>query len=107
MLRIVICHRLPDRSFQWRGKPLAVCARCTGVLVGQAIGLLAFLHPVAWWLCLLLMLPLLIDWCLQEYFALSSTNIRRVITGILCGFGEVAFAVWGILWLWPKLQTGS
>lgn len=39
----VICHQLPDRSFFLDGLQLPVCARCTGLYLSGAAGL------VAWW----------------------------------------------------------
>ena len=47
----------------------------------------------AWWLCLLALIPLLIDWSAQYWLLFPSTNTRRFITGLLAGYGEVAFAV--------------
>ena len=38
----LVCHQQPERSFHWHGFPLAVCARCTGVYVGIAVGLLLY-----------------------------------------------------------------
>lgn len=35
-----VCHQRPERSFWLFGAPVAVCARCLGVYVGAAIGLL-------------------------------------------------------------------
>ena len=92
-MKIVVCHRLPARSFWWRGKPFPVCARCTGVVFGQVLGLTAFLQVIPWWLCLLALIPLLIDWFAQYWLLFPSTNTRRFITGLLAGYGEVAFAV--------------
>ena len=37
-----ICHQRPDRSFHLDGAQLAVCARCTGLYLGGAIGVLAW-----------------------------------------------------------------
>ena len=34
----VVCHQLPDRSFFLNGRPLPVCARCTGLYLGGMIG---------------------------------------------------------------------
>jgi uncharacterized membrane protein len=34
----MICHQRPERSFSAGALPLPVCARCTGVYVGGAIG---------------------------------------------------------------------
>lgn len=39
----VVCHQLPDRSFHLYGVQLPVCARCTGLYLGGAIGLMAWL----------------------------------------------------------------
>jgi len=36
-----VCHQRPERSFHVRGRPLAVCGRCTGLYVSGALGLLA------------------------------------------------------------------
>lgn len=36
----LICHQRPERSFWIYGMPVAVCARCLGIYVGAAIGLL-------------------------------------------------------------------
>jgi uncharacterized membrane protein len=39
----VICHQLPERSFFWAGQPLPVCARCTGLYVSGALGVVAWI----------------------------------------------------------------
>jgi uncharacterized membrane protein len=39
----VICHQLPDRSFFVNGWQLPVCARCTGLYLSGAAGLLGWL----------------------------------------------------------------
>ncbi|RGF93239.1 DUF2085 domain-containing protein [Ruminococcus sp. AM54-1NS] len=33
------CHQRPDRSFFFHGWQFPVCARCTGVLAGQLVGI--------------------------------------------------------------------
>lgn len=38
----VICHQLPDRSFFLEGRQLPVCARCTGLYMSGAMGLVAW-----------------------------------------------------------------
>jgi len=38
----VVCHQLPERSFHLAGAQLPVCARCTGLYVGAALG-------IVWW----------------------------------------------------------
>ena len=36
----LVCHQRPERSFWLFGAPVAVCARCLGIYIGAAIGLL-------------------------------------------------------------------
>ena len=35
-----VCHRLPERSFTFAGRPLPLCARCSGTYLGALTGLL-------------------------------------------------------------------
>lgn len=82
------CHQRPDRSFFAGGKyQFPVCARCTGVILGYiaAICTVSLSIPVA--LCLLLCGVMFLDWLIQFLAIRSSTNIRRLITGIMGGFG--------------------
>jgi uncharacterized membrane protein len=36
----LVCHQRPDRSFVMFGGSVAVCARCLGIYLGAAVGLL-------------------------------------------------------------------
>ncbi len=36
----LVCHQRPERSFWLFGAPVAVCARCLGIYIGAAVGLL-------------------------------------------------------------------
>ncbi len=96
------CHQLPERSFFYKGKQFPVCARCTGVSIGQFLAViinLCFLlsskkkhgryalgshAPV---ICSGMLSVMGIDWLLQEKNICPSTNRRRLFTGILGGFG--------------------
>jgi uncharacterized membrane protein len=42
MIGGAICHQRPDRSLFWDGHQLPVCARCTGLYVSGAVGLMAW-----------------------------------------------------------------
>lgn len=88
----VPCHRRPDRSFSWRGRQFPVCARCTGIAAGyvSVIVFAAFgvpAHAVA--LGLLLNLPAALDGGTQALGWRRSNNALRLVTGILCGAGQV------------------
>jgi uncharacterized membrane protein len=83
------CHQIPDRCFMFRGRPMPFCARCLGCAVGQVIAVVSaimfsFLPYWVYFMCLTIML---IDWYIQEYLGVFSTNIRRLFTGIVGGFG--------------------
>lgn len=82
------CHQLPQRSFFFRGKQFPVCARCTGFYLGQFLALLSvkWLRPPLWVVPLFCGLMLL-DWGVQALKWRESTNIRRLVTGLLCGYG--------------------
>jgi len=81
------CHRIPERSFFFRGRQFPICARCTGILIGYIIGIfyIIFCNKLGYTFELLLMVPMLIDGIGQYKGYFVSTNIRRLITGILGG----------------------
>lgn len=85
--RLAGCHQRPDRSFFINGHQFPVCARCTGVLLGEVLAL--FLYRILS-LCILLLIafcaPMLLDWLIQFLRIRESTNLRRLITGMLCGY---------------------
>lgn len=82
------CHQRPDRSFFFRGHQFPVCARCTGVFIGQIIALILrfFIKPKLV-ICVDMSMILLIDWMIQYLKIKESTNFKRLITGILGGYG--------------------
>lgn len=81
------CHQRPDRSFSIHGKQFPVCARCTGVFAGQLVSLILihFFKP-AFWILALFCIVMLLDWSIQYLKIRESTNLRRLITGSLCGY---------------------
>lgn len=82
------CHHMPERSFFYKGHQFPVCARCTGVFIGQIVAfIVGFFHKVTVKASIILMGIMGIDWGIQAVKIKESTNIRRLITGILGGFG--------------------
>ena len=83
------CHQLPERSFFVRGRQLPVCARCTGVLIGQVSATLMSIiyKPISTIASIVMLAVMGGDWGLQEFNILKSTNCRRFITGVLAGYG--------------------
>jgi uncharacterized membrane protein len=90
------CHRRPDRSFHLRGRPLPLCARCTGILVGYAAGPLLFMGGLQLGLAALVgwCLPLVIDGTGQLQGRWESTNVRRLITGLAFGAAVTQVGCW-------------
>lgn len=83
------CHQIPERSFFIKGHQFPVCARCSGAFLGEIIAILLIILKInvniLWAIILLLIMGL--DWFLQQINWIESNNIRRLITGILGGFG--------------------
>lgn len=93
------CHQRADRSFFYKGHQFPLCARCTGVAIGQimAIGMRFIVTPNLY-LCFAFCLVLLIDWSIQYFRIRESTNPRRFVTGILCGYGMLSIEIELIIW---------
>lgn len=82
------CHQMPERSFFYKGYQFPVCARCTGVIISAIFALIIFIKcklPIK--VCVMMSSVMLIDWSLQYYGIRESTNERRLLTGLIGGFG--------------------
>jgi uncharacterized membrane protein len=75
---------------------MVVCARCFGSTIGHTVAfvLMFFSFLPSWIVSVTLISVMLIDWSLQEFFGVPSNNIRRLVTGLLGGFG-VGSLIWG------------
>lgn len=86
-----MCHQKADRSFFINGNQMPFCSRCTAIWVGLAIGLgfLAFykipLNEKFIFVIIIGLIPIGIDGVGQLIHLWKSTNIIRVITGLLIG----------------------
>lgn len=87
------CHKLPERSFFYKGKQFPICARCTGILVGYILGIIYVISfkSIGFIIEFSLIIPLLIDGGGQYLGWFKSTNTRRLITGILAGIATISF----------------
>ena len=83
------CHQMPERSFFIKGYQFPVCARCTGVVIGQIteIVLICFGLKIGIFVAIALLAIMGIDWFIQHMKWKMSNNIRRLITGICGGIG--------------------
>jgi uncharacterized membrane protein len=105
-LSFMPCHRMRDRSMIVKGKQFPLCFRCMGILLGILLGIpfTWLLFPSLTLLHLLLggalIFPLLVDGFTQKWEWRRSTNMLRLLTGLLCGMGLslgiVLFSQWGV-----------
>lgn len=80
-----------ERSFNYKGYQFPVCARCTGIFIGQIIGIIFMVFGLKlnlFW-SVLFMLPMIIDGTIQLIKIKESNNIRRVITGFIAGIAYI------------------
>lgn len=101
-----LCHSRPDRSLCYQGRYFGLCARCTGM---YASGILTALITLLWGPTLdpqssiflggILLIPGGLDGVTQLILDRESTNILRILTGILLGVGIVLLMNGGFLFL--------
>ena len=102
-----VCHQLPERSFDWMGFPLAVCARCTGIYVGVVAGLLLYPWlrrlenpeaPSRWWL-IGAAIPMALDFGGGWLGLFANTCSSRAATGAGFGLAAAFYIVPGFVWI--------
>ena len=102
------CHQMPERSFSFRGYQFPVCARCTGVAIGNLAAIVMFFIFLPHWLwhvtgCFIMF----IDWFLQYLGLLESSNARRLITGVIGGYAFTSLYGIGLVTLIRALLSVS
>jgi uncharacterized membrane protein len=85
------CHQLPERSFFLKGYQFPICARCTGIIIGELISFVLFLlnYKIEVILCIILLIPLILDGTIQYFTRYISNNIKRFLTGLIFGIGFI------------------
>jgi uncharacterized membrane protein len=83
------CHRIPERSFFFRGKQFPFCARCTGINASFLLIPIFTLNIIVINLAVsfLLMAPAVIDGLTQAFCNRESNNYLRLTTGLMMGLG--------------------
>lgn len=86
---IPLCNGIKSRAPHLWGICFPLCYRCSACLITFVLTLFVCYHkpPKKLFLYILCMIPMIIDGGLQVFFAIESTNIKRVITGALFGYG--------------------
>ncbi|MBO7563299.1 MAG: DUF2085 domain-containing protein [Clostridiales bacterium] len=81
------CHQLESHSFSIGGYQMPLCARCTGILLGDVFGIAMILFGIRlpWLWCALALVVMAMDWGFQYLKMTMSNNPRRLVTGAFCG----------------------
>jgi uncharacterized membrane protein len=77
------CHQRSNRSFNFRGSIVPICARCSGIIVGIVLSTLIKIPKEMYLYTLLLLIPLVVDGFLQLKTDYVSNNVKRFVSGIL------------------------
>lgn len=95
------CHQREDRSFKIKQWQFPICSRCTGVLLGQILGIIIYLFRIRIPIVLdIVFLGLMfLDWFIQYKKIKESTNIRRFITGNLAGIAQMSIIIEVIIYI--------
>jgi uncharacterized membrane protein len=84
------CHRLPDRTMTLLGVPMPMCSRCTGIVSGLGLGLVAgapYRGPAALrWTVLGAAALLVIEMETQEWGWHPVWHPTRLLTGFLLAY---------------------
>ncbi|MCP9493805.1 MAG: DUF2085 domain-containing protein [Pyrinomonadaceae bacterium MAG19_C2-C3] len=101
----LVCHQIPERSFQVGAHPLAVCTRCFGVYTGFAC--LTLLYPLMRSLTrddapprsliIIALLPMCIDWTLGVTGLWTNTAWSRFATGAFLGACAAFYVIPGLV----------
>ena len=99
------CHQMPERSFFLKGYQFPVCARCTGVIIASILATIVFFKkklPIG--VCIAMSSVMLFDWGMQYLKIKESTNKRRLITGLIGGFGYATLHIYFYRYLYLKIK---
>ncbi|MDR3301423.1 MAG: DUF2085 domain-containing protein [Spirochaetaceae bacterium] len=103
------CHQFRERSFSIFGYQFPVCARCTGLGIGQFLGfifsfaLLKYNILILFFTAIFFLILLGIDGLGQLKQKWESKNHRRLFTGLLYGFFNIVFLIKAIIELYKLI----
>jgi uncharacterized membrane protein len=96
----LVCHQRPERSFHLAGAQLPVCARCFGLYLSGAVGLLvasrrrgSISAATSRLLLVMAALPIAVTVVLEWLGLIHTTNIVRMLTGLPLGFAAAVVIV--------------
>ena len=83
------CHQLSHRSYEYNENQMPFCARDAGIFVGLALGFIFAIGKkieLTLPLVILSLVPIGLDGTIQLFTDYESTNIKRIVTGLIAGF---------------------
>jgi len=96
----LVCHQRPERSFHLAGTQLPVCARCFGLYLSGAVGLVvgsrrrgSISGATSRLLLAMAALPIAVTVALEWLGLIHTTNIVRMLTGLPLGFAAAVVVV--------------
>jgi uncharacterized membrane protein len=96
----LVCHQRPERSFHLAGAQLPVCARCFGLYLSGAVGLVvgsrrrgSISAATSRLLLVMAALPIAVTVALEWLGLIHTTNIVRMLTGLPLGFAAAVVIV--------------
>lgn len=90
----LVCHQQAERSFALFGGSVAVCARCLGIYLGAAAGLLVRVsRTVAWQWLMAAVAITVIDWAAEFAGLHGNWMWARFVLGIASGMAAAMIVV--------------
>ena len=96
----LVCHQRPERSFHLAGAQLPVCARCFGLYLSGAVGLVvasrrrgSIAAATSRLVLVVGALPIAVTVALEWLGLIHTTNIVRMLTGLPLGFAAAVVIV--------------
>ena len=96
----LVCHQRPERSFHLAGAQLPVCARCFGLYLSGAVGLVvasrrrgSISAATSRLLLVVGALPIAVTVALEWLGLIHTTNVVRMLTGLPLGFAAAVVIV--------------
>lgn len=85
------CHQRSDRSFFFKNYQFPLCARCSGMVLGYIFSIAVIIGSgsISVIVSFIFMGIMFLDWFIQFKKLKESTNTRRLITGIIGGYGVI------------------
>ncbi|MCZ3366623.1 MULTISPECIES: DUF2085 domain-containing protein [Methanobacterium] len=93
LLKVFICHRLPERTFKIGKWYFPVCSRCTGIYISMfsyyffVYFVYVQYNPIIITIAFLMIIPVLLDGLTQFFGFRESNNALRFTTGLIAGLG--------------------